>query len=130
MMRAIETKPTSMRIFTVLVLLLGLTACSLPVFFRVPVLQGNVITQDNVEQLELGMTKAQVQYVMGTPLIDSGFEDNSWDYVFYYRDPRANVRQSELNLFFLNGRLVEIDGDEEYMAVVADEDGDLAPERL
>ncbi len=130
MMRFAKTEPIFMRIISALILLLGLTACSLPVFFRVPVLQGNVITQDNVEQLELGMSKAQVQYVMGTSLVDSGFENNRWDYVFYYRDPRANVRQSELSLFFMNDRLTEIDGDEEYTALIADEDGELAPEQF
>lgn len=103
-----------MRTVVVLVMLLALSACSLPVFFRVPVVQGNVVTAKNVEQLELGMTKRQVEYVMGTALINSSFENDRWDYVFYYRDPRAHVRKSELNLYFLDDRLVEIDGDQEY----------------
>ncbi|MES1927858.1 SmpA/OmlA [Salinisphaera dokdonensis CL-ES53] len=100
--------------------LLMLTACSLPVFFRVPVVQGNVVTAKNVNQLEIGMTKRQVEYVMGTSLIDSSFEKDRWDYVFYYRDPRAHVRKSELNLYFVNDELAEIDGDDEYTAQIMD----------
>ncbi|WP_184947395.1 outer membrane protein assembly factor BamE [Salinisphaera orenii] len=103
-----------MKSITALVLLLTLSACSLPVFFRVPVVQGNVVTEENVSQLELGMTKRQVEYVMGTALVDSSFENDRWDYVFYYRDPRADVRKSELNLYFTDGELAEIDGDEAY----------------
>ncbi|MES1926835.1 outer membrane protein assembly factor BamE [Salinisphaera sp. T31B1] len=109
-----------MRTLFVLATLLMLSACSLPVFFRVPVVQGNVVTAKNVGQLELGMTKRQVQYVMGTSLIDSSFEKDRWDYVFYYRDPRAHVRQSELNLYFANGQLAQIEGDDEYTASVMD----------
>ncbi len=109
-----------MRTLLVLVTLLMLSACSLPVFFRVPVVQGNVVTAKNVGQLELGMTKRQVEYVMGTSLIDSSFEKDRWDYVFYYRDPRAHVRQSELNLFFVNDQLAEIDGDDEYTNSIMD----------
>jgi outer membrane protein assembly factor BamE (lipoprotein component of BamABCDE complex) len=109
-----------MRTVAVLVSLLMLSACSLPVFFRVPVVQGNVVTAKNVNQLEIGMTKRQVEYVMGTSLIDSSFENDRWDYVFYYRDPRAHVRKSELNLYFVDDKLAEIDGDEEYTAQIMD----------
>ncbi|MBS63930.1 MAG: hypothetical protein CMN27_13420 [Salinisphaera sp.] len=112
----------SMRTAAVLVMLLMLSACSLPVFFRVPVVQGNVVTAKNVNQLEIGMTKRQVEYVMGTSLIDSSFENDRWDYVFYYRDPRAHVRKSELNLYFVNDKLAEIDGDEEYTTQIMDDE--------
>lgn len=123
-----------MRIVAVLIMLLMLSACSLPVFFRVPVVQGNIITAENVDQLELGMDKRQVEYVMGTSLVNSGFENDRWDYVFYYRDPRANVRLSELHLYFIDGTLAEIEGDREYTArISADEesqfeDGPLPPD--
>jgi len=103
-----------MRTLAVLVALLALTACSLPVFFRVPVVQGNIVTAENVGKLERGMTRRQVAYVMGTPLVKANFEKDRWDYVFYYRDPRAHVRKSELNLFFVNDKLSEIEGDEAY----------------
>lgn len=109
-----------MRTVAVLAVLLMLSACSLPVFFRVPVVQGNVVTAKNVNQLEIGMTKRQVEYVMGTPLVDSSFETDRWDYVFYYRDPRAQERKSELNLYFTNGELAEIDGDDEYTTQIMD----------
>ena len=108
-----------MKQIAVLVLLLTLSACSLPVFFRVPVVQGNVVTADQVGQLRLGMNKKQVEYVLGTPLVKPDFENDRWDYVFYYRNPRAHVRKSKLNLYFINGKLSDIEGNEEYTAQVA-----------
>ena len=114
-----------MRTLAVLVMLLTLTACSLPVFFRVPVVQGNVVTAENVDQLELGMTKSQVEYVMGTALVDSSFEKDRWDYVFYYRDPRAHVRKSRLTLYFVNDKLADIEGNEEYLQQIGPNGGGI-----
>lgn len=105
-----------MKLIAALVLLLALSACSLPVFFRVPIVQGNIVTANQVAKLKKGMTKKQVAYVLGTPLIKSPFESDRWDYVFYYRNPNAHVRQSKLDLYFVNGKLSDIEGDEEYTA--------------
>lgn len=103
-----------MKLIAALVMLLALSACSLPVFFRVPIVQGNIVTADQVAKLQKGMTKKQVAYVLGTPLIKSPFEADRWDYVFYYRNPQAHVRQSKLDLYFVHGKLSDIEGDEEY----------------
>ncbi|WP_423823778.1 outer membrane protein assembly factor BamE [Salinisphaera sp. SPP-AMP-43] len=105
-----------MKLIAALVMLLALSACSLPVFFRVPIVQGNIVTADQVAKLEQGMTKKQVAYVLGTPLIKSPFEANRWDYVFYYRNPNAHVRQSKLDLYFVDDKLSDIEGNEEYSA--------------
>src|SRR5699024_11151451 len=94
-------------------LLLSLSACGL--YYHTPVRQGNVLTPDQVARLEPGMTKAQVQYLMGTALVESGFQHNRWDYVFYYRNTDAHVRQSRISLYFVNGKLADIEGDEEFL---------------
>lgn len=103
-----------MKKIAVLVMLLALTGCSLPVFFRVPVVQGNIVTANEVNKLKLGMTKRQVKYVLGTPLVNPPFEKDRWDYVFYYRNPNAHVRHSKLTLYFNQGKLTDIQGGEEY----------------
>lgn len=105
-----------MKLIAALVMLLALSACSLPVFFRVPIVQGNIVTAGQVAKLDEGMTRKQVAYVLGTPLIKSPFEADRWDYVFYYRNPHAHVRQSKLNLYFVDDKLSDIEGDEEYIA--------------
>lgn len=102
-----------MRIIAALLLLLSLSACGL--YYHTPIRQGNVLTPDQVARLEPGMTKAQVHYLMGTALVESGFEHNRWDYVFYYRNTDAHVRQNKISLYFVNGKLADIEGDEAYL---------------
>jgi outer membrane protein assembly factor BamE len=100
-----------------LVLLLGpwLAACNpLNVFsvYRMEIQQGNYLTQEMVSQLQAGMTRDQVRFVLGTPLLTDIFHDNRWDYV--YRRQRANSREVEerrLSVFFENDRLVRVEGD-------------------
>jgi outer membrane protein assembly factor BamE len=58
------------------------------------------------------MTRDQVRFVLGTPLLTDIFHDNRWDYV--YRRQRANSREVEerrLSVFFENDRLVRVEGD-------------------
>jgi len=104
---------TYARIALLLLLLFGLTACGL--YYRVPVQQGNIINPNDVARLEPGMSKQQVHYLMGTPLAQSSFDNNRWNYVFYYRDPRAHVRQSSLSLYFIGDKLDEVEGKQEFL---------------
>jgi outer membrane protein assembly factor BamE len=74
--------------------------------------QGNYLTQEMVSKLQPGMTRDQVRFVLGTPLLVDIFRDNRWDYV--YRRRRADSREVEerrLSVFFDNDRLVRIEGD-------------------
>lgn len=57
-----------------------LAACS-P--HRIDIRQGNYLTQETIDQLEVGMTREQVQFLLGTPLASSPFSDARWDYVYY-----------------------------------------------
>lgn len=113
----------------VAVLLAG-CGMSLPTLYRVPIIQGNVVDRDKVEQLETGMTPRQVRYLLGTPLIDNSFDDHRWDYVFYLRDRNAEVKESQLSLFFEEGKLARIEGDETYHAVLPEENAEIDPEEL
>ena len=73
--------------------------------------QGNYISQDMVSQLKLGMTKEQVRYVLGTPLVADIFHADRWDYV-YYKDPRRGVREGrKIAVVFENGKLARVLGD-------------------
>lgn len=95
-----------------LALLLG--ACSLPEFmspYRIDIQQGNFVTQDMVSQLKPGMSKEQVRYILGTPLVTDIFHAERWDYV-YFLDRRGQPReQRRLAVFFLDGKLARLDGD-------------------
>ena len=92
---------------------LGLSACSgkIPGVYRVPIQQGNVITVEMLQELELGMDKRKVTFVLGTPLVTDAFHLNRWDY-FYSYEPSSGAReQQRASLFFEDERLVRIDAD-------------------
>jgi outer membrane protein assembly factor BamE len=73
--------------------------------YRPDVQQGNVITNDMVEQLRPGMTKDQVRFMLGTPLLSDVFHQDRWDYL-YYLNPRIGERQRRnLVVFFKDNRL-------------------------
>ena len=95
-----------------LVLLLG--ACALPGFmqpYRMDIQQGNFVTQEMVAQLKPGMSKEQVRFILGTPLLTDVFHAERWDYV-YYLDRRGKPReQRRLVVHFQDGRLARLDGD-------------------
>lgn len=100
--------------FTALLSFLLLTSCSyLPhVIYRIDVQQGNVVTDEMLEKLKPGMTKSQVLFVLGSPLIIDAFRDNRWDYVYVFREKGDLTEQKRLTLFFDNDTLVNI---EDYM---------------
>ena len=100
--------------FTALLSFLLLTSCSyLPhVIYRIDVQQGNVVTDEMLEKLKPGMTKSQVLFVLGSPLIIDAFRDNRWDYVYLFRKKGDLVEQKRLTLFFDNDILINI---EDYM---------------
>jgi outer membrane protein assembly factor BamE len=80
--------------------------------YRIEIQQGNFVSQEMVSQLKLGMSKDQVRFVLGTPLITDSFHADRWDYVF--RRQRANSRELEhrkLAVFFEDGKLKRIEGD-------------------
>lgn len=95
-----------------LAVLLGLAGCSVPGVYKVDVQQGNVITQDMVDQLRPGMTAQQVRFIMGTPLISDTFSPLRWDYLYSMEPGRQQRRQERLSLFFdEQGRLTGLQGD-------------------
>ena len=92
----------------------ALAACAPPKViqpYRMDIQQGNYISQEMVSQLKIGMTKEQVRYVLGTPLVADIFHADRWDYV-YYRDPRRGAREGrKIAVVFENGKLARVLGD-------------------
>ncbi|MFW2421312.1 MAG: outer membrane protein assembly factor BamE [Porticoccaceae bacterium] len=100
---------------TALILTLLLTGCSwVPGLgvHDVTIQQGNIIDQEKVDQLLPGMSKAQVRYLLGTPLIADTFDQGRWDYYFSRKDSRGNRTQEQMTIHFdQDDKLVEITGD-------------------
>jgi len=87
-------------------LTLSLTACE-P--HRIDIQQGNKIDPETLAKLKIGMTRKQVIFLLGTPLLTDAFHQDRWDYIFYLKPGNQPVKQSRVTLFFKNSRLVKID---------------------
>lgn len=97
-----------MRLIVPFLLCMSLAGCG--IVYTLPTRQGNVLEQDKLEQLELGMTRDQVRYLLGTPLAASPFTDARWDYLGYYKSPRGQTASRLVSLHFENERLVRMEG--------------------
>ena len=89
----------------------GSKLISFPGAYKIDIQQGNVITQEMVDQLRPGMTRAQVQYVMGTPLLEDTFNKNRWDFVYSMQPGNEARTQTTVTVFFKNDVLASIEGD-------------------
>jgi outer membrane protein assembly factor BamE len=104
----------SKRLAIALVLTLGLAGCSyfqFPGVHKVRVQQGNIITQDMVDQLRPGMSKSQVRFIMGTPLIADTFHQDRWDYFYSLDKGDDDEVRERVTVFFDNDKVSGLQGD-------------------
>ena len=99
---------------SLLILLALLSGC---VLYKAEIQQGNVINPEMLDNLKLGMTKRQVVFLLGTPLITDPFHAQRWDYFYSLSKDGGKPEQRHLIVYFKDD-------------TVAGVDGDLAPERL
>ena len=74
-------------------LLLG--AC----IFRIDIQQGNLLEESAIDQVAVGMTRSQVQFLLGSPMIADSFHENRWDYTYYFKQGRS--RETERRWFIV-----------------------------
>ena len=79
--------------------------------YRIDVRQGNYVSQDMVAQLKPGMTREQVRFVLGTPLVADVFHSDRWDYVYRFRPGKGEQQERRLVVIFEDGRLARLEGD-------------------
>ena len=88
-----------------------LAGCGILAPYRIDIQQGNFVSQEMVAQLKPGMTKEQVRFVLGTPLVTDIFHAERWDYVYTLERRGAPRQQRRLAVFFEGGKLARLDGD-------------------
>lgn len=82
----------------------------LPFVYQMTVQQGNILTEEMVDQLQLGMTKTQVRYALGTPLLTDFFHTDRWDYTYTIRRGHQDMEVKTLTLYFVDDALARIEG--------------------
>ena len=110
----------SPRLFALLLAIAVLAAaCAMPKMpkFKVPrvhkitVQQGNVITQEMVDQLKPGMTREQVAFIMGEPVVRNIFNQDRWDYIYTIKVPGRFENEQRFTVFFEDDALSSLMGD-------------------
>ncbi len=82
-----------------------------PFAYRIDVQQGNVITQEMLAQLQPGMDKKKVNFIMGSPAIEDTFHSNRWDYVYTFQPGHKRAEKRHVTLYFEDDKLVRVAGD-------------------
>jgi outer membrane protein assembly factor BamE len=101
-----RTMPRTSRLALICSLLLA-TGC----LYRMPIQQGNVLNPEQVEQLETGMTRSQVMFLLGTPMVPNGFDTDRWDYYYYNVVSRlAKPTTRKLVVYFRDEKVDRIEG--------------------
>ncbi|MBL0918946.1 MAG: outer membrane protein assembly factor BamE [Hydrogenophaga sp.] len=100
------------RLLPVLALLLALSGCSFITPYKVDILQGNVVTREQVAALKPGMAREQVRDILGSPLLASVFHADRWDYVFTLQRRGQEPVRRRVAVFFKDGVLVRHEADE------------------
>lgn len=82
--------------------------------YRANISQGNLIKQEDLDQVQVSMTKNQVRFLLGTPMISDPFSRNRWDYVYYINIGRdAATRKRWVSVYFEDEIVSEIRPDQE-----------------
>lgn len=79
--------------------------------YHLEVQQGNVVTQEMIDKLKPGMTRNQVRYVLGTPLVIDPFHPDRWDYYYYLRGSKEKTGEAQrVTVIFKNDLLATVEG--------------------
>lgn len=98
----------TLRIPSLFLVMLALAAC----VYRIDIQQGNLLDDEDIDQVEVGMTRSQVQFLLGTPMIADSFHRDRWDYAYYLRRGRSpDVVQRWVVVHFDNDRVARIERD-------------------
>lgn len=103
-----RARPANLLVALGAVLLLGLVGSGC--VFRPDIQQGNFLESKDVDQVTVGMTRSQVRYVLGTPLVEAPFDTARWDYVFYRQKGRlAEAERRHFVVYFEDDKVVRIE---------------------
>lgn len=93
-----------------LLVAMGLWLCAC--IYRLDISQGNRLDESVIDQIEIGMTRSQVQFLLGSPMVADSFHQNRWDYTYYFRQGRSReVERRWLVVYFENDRVTTLDKD-------------------
>jgi outer membrane protein assembly factor BamE len=99
-----------MKIFRPLLMTVGLGLLASGCVYRINIQQGNFLDQAAVEQVKPGMTRSQVRYLLGTPMVADSFNKERWDYIYYLRKGRTrHIDSRRVTVYFEGEKVARLD---------------------
>ncbi|PCJ51071.1 MAG: outer membrane assembly protein BamE [Gammaproteobacteria bacterium] len=101
------------KLLNVVIFSLLLSGCSVVdmLIYKVSKQQGNITEQKHVDKLEIGMTKEQVKFLIGTPMSVHSFDHDRWDYIYTFQAANLEPTRNNLTVYFENNKLTKIEGE-------------------
>jgi outer membrane protein assembly factor BamE len=113
-------RTTSMKILRSGLIAVGLllaTGC----VYRINIQQGNFLKQADVDQVQAGMTRSQVRYLLGTPMVADSFNKERWDYIYYLKKGRTrHVDSRRVTVYFDGDKVARLDKPSDALAAEQD----------
>jgi len=96
----------------IITLTLSVSSCSSWVY-RIDIPQGNYLEQKNIDKIQIGMTKEQVKFVLGSPVLVDTFDKDTWNYAYQFKSGRSKQLdvKKHFTIKFKNNKLIAADGD-------------------
>jgi outer membrane protein assembly factor BamE len=90
--------------------------------YRIPIQQGNFLEAKDLDQINVGMTRSQVRYLLGTPMVADPFNNSRWDYIYYLKRGRiGQPKQRHFIVWFEGDKVAKTERLGEYAEAVKDE---------
>lgn len=98
-----------MQRFRIMVLVFLALAMASGCVYRANISQGNLVKQEDLDEVKLGMTRGQIRYLLGTPMIDDPFHVDRWDYVYYLKVGREDAGFKRwVSIVFEDDKVIEL----------------------
>jgi len=97
---------------SIITIAISLSACSGWVY-RIDIPQGNYLEQKSIDKIQIGMTKEQVKFILGSPVVVDTFDNNTWNYVYRFKsgvNKKSDVQKS-FTIKFEDNELISASGD-------------------